>query len=441
MVRSFVRHIVPERNLMQAENRAVGRRNFLTRTLAGSVAVAFALEGRAKAEYIRDETCKVTLADTLLLFVDLLLDVQQRAIIKESEKTFVTARQCQAALCELSKKIDELKDEICKSPTSRRAQQMQNLVETGRMNAQMIEASASSVDTKFASLATSLDTINGLINQAAQDVETECKFIITEKGKLILGEIWALVKSNSTICGEITRNQELFSKNVRHIRCQIGLVEHFIFQAATAIMDKDVIALKANIEGAIKILLEVDTDAKDQTVDDPSPNDTYVPAPKPPQASGASSSAKPKRTATNQSAAMDDQCTWDIPPPAPPGNPTEILIGLLRGTLVLFEHPAMGRPQNLQGAKMEQDGRRALFVLASAHNAPAMLPEDIGTLLDNYCQPYTYFRRGVLTLAVDVAWASYRKEPGKRLDSIWWTISKMKCKGQSNPGELARRLA
>ena len=400
--------------------------------MVGGVASTLTISSSARGN--DEQTCdEKPFADLLLLFMELLFDVQAKVFHKAAEATFQPARDCEKTLCELSKKVVELKAEICQSPTSKRAQQMRDLVEAGRINVQLLGKTSAS-EAKFTSLAVSLNTINSMINDAAKEVESECKFILTEKGKRLLLDIMDLIEQNNWICTRITASQKTFAKDVDAGRCRIRSVQHYIFEAAEAITNKDREKFDKSIDNAVTTLLLLDGTVQDQKVNIAAPVE-------------ASSNSKSQDIDSTDRSKMDSDdtgqglvdCMPEKVSPLPPGNPTEILVGLLRGTQELSRNPD-ARPKVSWKEDSGADEKRVRFKTVAAHSRrePA---EDMGTLLHNHCKPYTYFRRAKLTLGVDVAWTIYRSDPAKRLAAISWTIYKLGCPAGSDPSILANKLA
>jgi len=398
--------------------------------------VASTLTATTAAQVSDEKKCEERpLADALMLFMELLFDVQQSAIVKAAEATFKPARDCEKTLCQLSERIDALKAEICESSKSKRAQQMRDLVETGRVNAQLLEKSSGASPAKFASLAVSLNTINSLIDDAARDVEIECKIILTEKGKRLLLEIIKLIDLNRWICTRITESQQVFASDVDLARCRVRAVQHYIFEAADAITHNNLPKLDENIDNAVRTLRLLDSSVADQPVNTNAP---VEPSNLKPAKEVDSIDHSDTPSVVKPAVAVD--CMPEKPSPLPPGNPTEVLIGMLRGTQELAKNPA-ARPQVTWNHDSGRDERRVLVKSVAAHSRRAMLAENIGTLLDTYCKPYTYYRRAVLSVGVDVAWTTYRNNPGKRAGVIWWTLSKIGCPAGSDPTTLVSKLA
>jgi len=435
-------HKVSEVNLMEIKNK-LRRRTFLGQAIVGGVASTLIITSTAHGN--DEKTCEERpFADLLLLFMELLFDVQGKVFYKAARATFQPARDCEKTLCELSKKIEELKAEICQSPTSKRAEQMRDLVEAGRINAQLLEKISGASEAKFASLTAALNTINSLVENAAKEVQTECKFVLTEKGKRLLLDIIELIEKNSWICTKITASQKTFAEDVDVGRCRVRTVQHYIFDAAEAAAHKNFEKFDQSIDNAITMLLTLDSSVKDQRVNTAAPVEPLDRS-KTGKETDPIDSSKTDSADTSMGAS---DCMPEKVSPLPPGNPAEILIGLLRGTQELFKNPE-ARPKVTRNQDPGADEKRALFKTVAAHssrertssNSKPLLAEDIGTLLGKYCKPYSYYRRAKLTLAVDVAWTIYRNDSEKRLEAIWWTILKLGCPAGSDPGALAKELA
>jgi hypothetical protein len=182
------------------------------------------------------------------------------------------------------------------------------------------------------------------------------------------------------------------------------------------------------------MLLLLDPTVQNQTVNTTAP---IEPLRKPKSSKKIESIDRSKTdSATNEGV---EGCMPEKVTPLPPGNPAEILIGLLRGTQELFKNPD-ARPKVTSKHDSDTGDKRVIFKTVAAHSS-RVPPQDIGSLLDDYCKPYTYYRRAKLTLGVDVAWTIYRDDAEKRLSAIWWTISKLGCADGSDPGILANELA
>src|SRR5215470_4815466 len=113
-----------------------GRRFFLARMCAGAVATpsAFAVGAdRAGRDF---DPCKASAsaADTLILYLDLLTDVQFLAIKDEYDKVLVTLRACEDVFNEIYKEVEALAKELRKSKHQAELKEIRSLVEAGKSN-------------------------------------------------------------------------------------------------------------------------------------------------------------------------------------------------------------------------------------------------------------------------------------------------------------------
>jgi len=375
----------------------------------------------------------------LLLFDEILLEVQSQATTRSAEGAFGAARDCANALDHLAKLIDELKAQICKPGTGGAARRMQELVEAGSSNARLLKASFSSASEKEVGLMIgAIGAITRQIHEAAEEVETECEVVLTTEGKKKLLEIFETVKTVRPIAEKVRLEQEKWGDKVKTILCQVKAVQRNMFGAAIASSKEDIKKMDEYVDVAICFLKKLDDKAIDPGLapSSVSSGNLPIPSPKPSRSiTPGSGNSTPPHEAPKCDESMD--CEPDYHPP-PPGRAAEVLMGLLRGTQIVAKNPAAGYfevSQNSQGNK------GSLFV-ASSDRRLAMFPAPhVGDLLERYCRPYTYVRRALLTTAVGIARAAHPAGSAERVRAINWIVYKLKCDEGANREQLAIELA
>lgn len=412
-----------------------GRRAFITAGCVAGVGATVLTPVRAQTAV---EECKGSVADALLLFEEILLDVQGVALTNAVQPVLDAGRECADSLETLTKLLDRLQKEICKPASSGPTTRMQKLVEEGGANAKILKASISSASEKEAALMIGMmSSLARDISEAAEDVQQEC--VLTPTGKTILLEIFSTVEKVRKVPANVRIVQEKYSETAQKIICRVKAVRQRIMAAATAVTRKDekdvAVTRKAekdvtdHIDAAVCLLHLLD----DNAIDPKTRTATTI---QPPQAFRITGHGEPNKAVTLPACDQADVCTPDYNP-VPAGRPAQVLMNLLRGAEKVFKNPAAGV---FQVAEFNPQGSQARLVAASYSGATA-LPADVGELLGLYCKPYTTWRRVAVTTAVGVARSVTAANSQDRINAINWIVYKLKCDEPSNRPELVRRLA
>ena len=416
-----------------------GRRTFITRGCAVGIGIALAPQMRAQPN-AADE-CKASVADALLLFDEILFDVQGEAITNAVKPVLEAGRSCANALETLTGLVEKLQKEICKPSSGSTTSRMQELVDVGSSNIKILKASLTSgSDRESALVIGAIGRIAEQIDQAAQDVRMKC--VLTPQGETLLHEIFENVKKAKEIPDELRKAQDKYSTDTKRILCQVKAVRQCILGAATAIglgtadppsrSTAKFEEVRDNIQTAVCLLHKLDPEAVDPaTTTGTSGTATVKKQPfkvTNPIAHQMTKRALPKCDDTTS-------CEWEAHP-APQGKPAQVLMQLLRGAEKVFQNPAAGYFE-ISLNTLERDAS----LIPASYRSPGVLPvPHVGDLLNAYCRPYTYARRAVLTTAVGIARASTTANSNERWNAIYWIVYKFKCDEPSNRLALVSAL-
>src|SRR6266498_5315631 len=171
----------------------VGRRTFLGNSVALGVCASFSpLSSHAVAAEMEPE-CKPSVADALILYLDLLIQVQSEAFSAAAVGILKAAKDCSDLLDKLYEKIDRLQEALRDSPARAQANQMRNSVNVARAHVDLIKASIGSAHSGNLALASTLTFIKGQIEKASVELPQET-VLISQKAKVLIDEVIQLVQ-------------------------------------------------------------------------------------------------------------------------------------------------------------------------------------------------------------------------------------------------------
>jgi hypothetical protein len=425
---------------MGRDDKGFGRRGFLARVFAGGVGTAFALDAPVAARPVA-ETCKASAADAFVLSTELLGEVLGDAIYNASKPPLQRAKVCAEGLEKLNAKLGELEREL-RGPKGEPANRVRELVNTGRLNVQLLREAVGKSDERVVALVGVLNSVHEGLDEAAKEVEEKCKFGLTDKGRTLLSEAVKLAQEYKPAAAAVDAGQKAYHDNVLQLQCAATKARHAISRAATASSEGNLALMDAEVDRAVSQMKTLDPSVKDPDAP-PTPGAPPEPDDPPtPDASEPSPTPTPEQGATGLPASgQTDECKSPERQQRPSGSAAQVLVELLRGGQKLARNPDVVNRLLNASATRGRGERPVMFVRASARSAPAVPLQDYGTLLSNYCEPDSWGRRILLASGVGAAWLQHPDDRGKRLKMIRWVIYELGCEGRSEVSTLAGQLA
>lgn len=172
-----------------------GRRTFLARMMAVGVGAALIPNEKAIAGAETQDECKPSAADSLILYLDLLSEIQFQAVKNLYTKVVVLLKSCQQVFDEVYEQVKILEAELNKSKLKSQAKQIRELAEAGRANARLMrDYLGISGSVEYANLNT-LAIVSERVAQTAQNLLPEGEVVLSASGVAALNKIINLVKT------------------------------------------------------------------------------------------------------------------------------------------------------------------------------------------------------------------------------------------------------
>src|SRR5262245_11449849 len=89
-----------------------GRRDFLRRSLGGGIGIPLSMTNQARDNSLISEPCRVSPSDSLVMYIDLIGQVESTALIEQAKILVQAAGRCRSDFEELNKLVNELQSEI-----------------------------------------------------------------------------------------------------------------------------------------------------------------------------------------------------------------------------------------------------------------------------------------------------------------------------------------
>jgi len=217
-----------------------GRRVFLARMCAGAVATpsAFAVGAdRAGRDY---DPCKASAsaADTLILYLDLLNDVQFLSVKDVYDAAIATLKACEDVFNEIYKEVEALAKELRKSKHQAEVKDIRSLVEAGKANLRLAKSyvgvSGNIAHTSFATLA----LLTEQVGKKAEDIP-DGPILLSAEATTILKRIISLVRDFKSSQAAASAAQATHQDALTPIYNKIKVIRDLMVQASVYITDAD----------------------------------------------------------------------------------------------------------------------------------------------------------------------------------------------------------
>jgi hypothetical protein len=226
-------------NQFPQEDKEFGRRTFLTRLAAGGVGASLVSGKQVRASAETDDTCKPSAADSLILYLDLLSEVQFQAVKEKYLGVVGLLKSCERVFDEVYKQVKILEAELNKSKLKTQARQIRDLVEAGRANARLMrDYLGVSGRVEYASL-NALTIVGERVAQTANALLPEGELVLSAAGAAALREIVRLVKTYKEVQGKASVAQVDHTDALNLIHNQIAKIRQLIFSSSEAIANAD----------------------------------------------------------------------------------------------------------------------------------------------------------------------------------------------------------
>jgi hypothetical protein len=226
-------------NQLPREDKEFGRRTFLTGLVAGGVGSSLVLGKQVGATTETDVTCKPSAADSLILYLDLLSEVQFQAVKDKYQVVVGLLKSCQQVFDEIYAQVKVLEAELNQSKLKTQARQIRDLVEAGRANARLMrDYLGISGRVEYASL-NALTIVGERVAQTASALLPQGEIVLSAAGAAALKKIIDLVKSYKEDQGKASVAQVDHTEALNTIHKQIARIRELIFGSSQAIADAD----------------------------------------------------------------------------------------------------------------------------------------------------------------------------------------------------------
>src|SRR6185295_6608707 len=166
-----------------------GRRNFLTPSIAGGFGGSFSLGTQTPAGKHLSEDCKVSPSDSLVMFIDLIGQVESTALIDKAKILVEAAFRCRTDFEELNKLVKDLESELKQSRGSTPARQLRELAEASLASARVVTASMTHPNKAAYGTLSPLIAVAEHIEKSAQDLLPDKENVLSRKASQIVNSI------------------------------------------------------------------------------------------------------------------------------------------------------------------------------------------------------------------------------------------------------------
>lgn len=221
------------------EYKESGRRTFLARLVAGGMGASLFSGTQVVASTETETACKPSAADSLILYLGLLSEVQFQAVKKEYVKVVGLLKSCEQVFDEIYKEVKVLEGELDKSKLKTQAKQIRDLVEAGRANARLMrDYLGISGRVEYASL-NALTIVGERVAQTANALLPEGEIVLSAAGVAAIRKIIALVKTYKEGQGKASVAQVDHTEALNTIHKQVARISELIFSGSEAIAGAD----------------------------------------------------------------------------------------------------------------------------------------------------------------------------------------------------------
>ena len=221
----------------------IARRSFISRTMAvgmvagiGSFSPMVALGASAAME---DVECKPSLADSLLLYLDLLIKVQSDAFTEASKGIITASTNCYETLKKIQDQVKVLQTEIQNGHTQTQTQQLRQITEIGKAQAELVKVSFNSGPSGQLALTSALTMISDHMRSTSQDLLPPGDITLTAKAKEALAELFRLVRDFGQVSEETRRAQVEYQHRLDAIRTNISAIRDALFAASAKVSEAE----------------------------------------------------------------------------------------------------------------------------------------------------------------------------------------------------------
>jgi len=213
-----------------------GRRDFLTRSFAGGIGASLSLGNQAPGNLQTSEACSVSPSDSLVMFIDLIGQVESTALIEKAKILVEAAVRCRTDFEELNKLVNELEAELKQSRSSTQARQLRELSEASLASARVVTASLSHSERSAYATLSPLIAVAQHIEKSAQDLLPDKENMLSRKASQIVNSIVKKIVTVATrLREEAKHNQDEISRyqqGIKEIQGQTKSIKDAIYASS-----------------------------------------------------------------------------------------------------------------------------------------------------------------------------------------------------------------
>lgn len=357
----------------------LGRRSFLSRSMAMGIVAGLGTGATRQEDMVfatlPDAECKPSPADSLLLYLDLLIKVQSNAFYDASKGIIIASKNCSDTLKKIQDQVKVLQTEVQNAHTKAQTQQMRQALDFGRAQAQLIKTSLNAPQDGQRLVASALVLVSDHISQAAQDLLPAGEITLSAKAKDALAELIRLVRDFEQVPEETRRAQEEYQDRVNEIRTTIDQIRNDLFAASAKANDAET----ADSESAAQEARNSAASTLDQAIcklknfgskpADKLPCDTPTPEPIPPSGVAKTPPALPAAPSV--------------------ATPIDLMIAVLEGTKRIIQNPQL-ISRIIRGG--EDNPRFIQASFGGSHGAPLSIYSRVQAAINRECPKGTPLR-------------------------------------------------
>jgi hypothetical protein len=215
-----------------------GRRSFLAHSVAFGIGTSLTTKGIG-ASSMETIECKPSAADALILYLDLLIQVQAVAFLDASRGLISATKNCSTTLDDLYRKVDLLETEMRAHPRSAaKTEHLRHVVGWGKGQANFLKAAAN-LPPDGALPVAAMVTVGQQIYRAAQDLKASADITLSRKAQELLEDIMKTVKDFREVPDETERAAEEYQLKLTEIRKAIAAIRNDLFAASMSAADAE----------------------------------------------------------------------------------------------------------------------------------------------------------------------------------------------------------
>lgn len=223
----------------EATNPLLGRRRFVTGSLTFGAGIGLLAPVTKASSSTSAVECQASAADSLILYLDLLRNVQSQAFTDAAAKIIPATTNCYITLDSLYEKVLLLQKELRPTRAQGQIQEMQRAVEMGKAQMDAIRTSFAHSRGASALLGQTLDFVRGQVSQAAQDMLPAGKITLSPKAKKLLEEVMVIVSKSHDVPQQTQRAVDVHQQRVNEIATLTNAIRDDLFAASEAAADAD----------------------------------------------------------------------------------------------------------------------------------------------------------------------------------------------------------